>query len=109
MPEYATARGGSRAPFLELAERSGLELSEVVEFAEAGQLSEVIDRIEARNKQGATLNPLFDDVDRARTTADRLAELQLRSSKYPPRANTEQLSNFRQLDAASHRHVPARS
>ena len=55
MIEYASKRQqpSEAAAFIELSQRSGYALPEVVEFAVRGQLATVIDRIQERKTQAA--------------------------------------------------------
>jgi hypothetical protein len=96
MIEYAASNRqqppGAEA-FIELSQRSGYELPEVVEFAMRGQLATVIDRIEERKAQAT----------RPHSTAfERRVELAKRAQviNTPP---------ARRYDGERHLHVPAGS
>jgi hypothetical protein len=96
MIEYASKRQqpSEAAAFIELSQRSGYALPEVVEFAMRGQLATVIDRIEQRKAQAARPHHS--------TAFDRRVELAKRSQviNTPP---------ARRYDGERHLHVPAGS
>jgi hypothetical protein len=89
--EYAVA--SNRQPFIELAERSGLDIATVVQYAMRGELYKAIDAIETRKAQAT----------RPHSTAfERRAQL-------AKRAQVINTAPARRYDGDRHLHVPAGS